>query len=69
MDYKFATKTDLQATQTSIRSDVKDLRAEIKEIERAIHRAEMKEMESRMTLKLGGIMLSGIALMEFLRST
>jgi len=68
MDYHFATKNDLQGMETNIRSDMKDmetsLRSEMKDI-----RAEMKEMESRMTLKLGGIMLSGIALMEFLRST
>ena len=58
----------MKAMEQSIRADMKimelSLRAEIQEL-----RAEMKQMESRLTLKLGGMLIAAIAVMEYLRSS
>ncbi len=67
-DMETSLRSDMKDMETSLRSDMKDMRAEMKEIETSI-RSDMRFMESRMTLRLGGIMLGGIALLEFLRST
>lgn len=77
MDQHFATKSDIRELKSSIRSELNDMRAEIADMNRSI-RSEMRAfetntnhrfeiLESRMTLKLGGIMLAGIALLEYLR--
>ena len=61
-------RADMKAMEQSIRADMKimelSLRAEIQEL-----RAEMKQMESRLTLKLGGMLIAAIAVMEYLRSS
>lgn len=74
-----ALRADMKAMEQSIRSDMKtmeqSIRAEIKIIELSLRaeiqelRAEMKQMESRLTLKLGGMLIAAITLMEFLRSS
>lgn len=65
---EIAIRSDMKAMEQSIRSDMKimelSLRAEIQEL-----RAEMKQMESRLTLKLGGMLIAAIAVMEYLRSS
>lgn len=77
MDDTFATKSDLKEQVFMLRSDMKEmgneLRSEMKEMgtelrsEIQLVRHEMRELESRMTLKLGAIMLGGIALLQFLQ--
>lgn len=54
METKFATKDDL-------RNEVLKIQTEFKLV-----RSEMREMESRLTIKLGSIMVAGIAFMSLL---
>lgn len=76
MDSNFATKHDLKEVDTNIRAEIKvldsELRSEMKEIEFSL-RQEIKNLEhsiqnleTHLTIKLGGIMALGLSLMAIL---
>jgi hypothetical protein len=66
MDDLFATKADLKESQFQLRQDFQALRSEFQELRQEV-RYEIRELESRMTIKLGGLMIAGIAVMQFLQ--
>ena len=54
METKFATKTDLQNEVLKIQTEFK------------LVRSELREMEGRLTIKLGSIMVAGVAFLSLL---
>jgi HEPN domain-containing protein len=58
VDANLATKQDIAAVQR----DIEMLRREIKEMEMNLRR-DMKELEARVTLRLGGLMVAGIGVL------
>lgn len=61
MDSNFATKNDVEKLDQSMRSEIKILDSKISS-EISILRSEMKEMELRLTIKLGSMMALGLTL-------
>jgi hypothetical protein len=59
-------RSEMKEMETSIRSDMQKMETRLSSDIQAV-RHEVKELESRMTLKLGAIMLGGIALLQFLQ--
>ena len=60
-----ATKADLVATSAVLREEIVALRAELKE-DIASVRADMQALELRMTLRLGGLVVAGVAILAVL---
>ena len=73
VDHQLATTSDLKAVETTLTSDLRDvektLKHEIKDVEKSL-RNEMqsgfKELEYKLTIKLGGLMVTGVALLAAL---
>ncbi len=67
MDDLFATKSDLKEAKFQLRQDFQELRSEVQALRQEV-RYEIRELESRMTFKLGALMLAGIGIMQFLQN-
>lgn len=63
---RFQLKEEIASVRTELKEEIASVRSELKE-DIASVRTDMKVMESRMTLKLGTIMLAGIALLQYLK--
>jgi uncharacterized protein involved in exopolysaccharide biosynthesis len=62
MTTQLATKTDLVTLRTELRSDTQFLRQEFQQ-ESALIRKDMQLMESRLTVRLGSIMVVGMGML------
>ena len=62
MGTQLATKSDLSTTKSDIRSEMKLLRQELHQ-EIALVRKDLQLLESRLTVRLGSIMVVGIGVL------
>ena len=54
-------RADLEKTEASLRGDLETLRSDLGKTETAL-RGEMRELEQRMTIRLGAMMVGAVAL-------
>jgi len=76
MTEQLATKADLKEVEAGLKRDIKELELRIKEVEAGLKRdmkelesnlkRDMKEMEMSITIKLGAIVTTGIAVVATL---
>ena len=57
-----ATRQDIKALEAATRREIAATRREIKELE-ASTRRDLKELEHRLTIRLGGMMIAGFSIM------
>ena len=62
IDDQLATKQDIKALEAATRREIAATRREIKELE-ASTRRDLKELEHRLTIRLGGMMIAGFSIM------
>ena len=65
IDNKLATKNDLELIKSELKRDIKGLDAKVEASKNEL-KMEMKELELRMTVKLGSLMIGGIGLLVVL---
>ena len=62
IDHNLVTKQDLQESEAALRRDIKNLDTKIEQIRLELN-AKMKELEYKMTIKLGSIVMIGLGAM------
>jgi transposase len=62
MDDTLATKHDIKELRTELRHEIRQVRAELKGDLRHLE-ANIKQLENKLLIKLGGIMITGVGLL------
>ncbi len=65
MNEDLATKSDLKDVRAELKSEIQSVRSELKADIQEL-RYGMRQMESRLTIKLGGLMALGLSIMAIL---